>query len=126
MRATVSVDCLSNSSKLRAACAGHLDVKSCPSSCLSANQSCSSWSSVITESAVFQRFQEEGSCQFPLHHVSVWSSVELFHPNPTASLDSQQDWKDGSFEWKIVLIKTCWGSAFTIEIRFLFMSSKYK
>lgn len=40
MRADVSVDCLSNSAKLIAAGEGHLDVKSCPSSCLSANPSC--------------------------------------------------------------------------------------
>ena len=39
MRADVSVDCLSNSAELIAAGAGHLDVKSCPSSCLSANPS---------------------------------------------------------------------------------------
>lgn len=40
MRAHVSVDCLSNSAELIAAGVGHLDVKSCPSSCLSANPSC--------------------------------------------------------------------------------------
>lgn len=40
MRADVSVDCLSNSAELIAAGVGHLDVKSCPSSCLSANPSC--------------------------------------------------------------------------------------
>lgn len=39
MRADVSVDCLSNSAELIAAGVGHLDVKSCPSSCLSANPS---------------------------------------------------------------------------------------
>lgn len=40
MRADVSVDCLSNSAGLIAAGVGHLDVKPCPSSCLSANPSC--------------------------------------------------------------------------------------
>ena len=40
MRADVSVDRLSNSAKLIAAGVGHLDVKSRPSSCLSANPSC--------------------------------------------------------------------------------------
>lgn len=40
MRADVSVDCLSNSAVLIAAGEGHLDVKSCPSSCLSANPLC--------------------------------------------------------------------------------------
>lgn len=49
MRADVSVDCLANSAELIAAGVGHLDVKSCPSSCLSA--------------AVCLRFLEGDGCQ---------------------------------------------------------------
>lgn len=40
MRADVSVDWLSDSAEPIAAGSGHLGVKSCPSSCLSANPSC--------------------------------------------------------------------------------------
>lgn len=39
MRADVSVKCRSNSAELKATGVGHLDVKSCPLSCLSADPS---------------------------------------------------------------------------------------
>lgn len=60
MRADVSVDCLSNSAEPIAAGVGHLDLKSCPSSCLSANPS---RPPVITATAVCLRFLERDTCQ---------------------------------------------------------------
>lgn len=60
-----SVDCLSNSTEMIAAGVGHLDVKSCPSSCLSANPSLNLLATpVITASVVCLRFLKGDSQHF--------------------------------------------------------------
>lgn len=104
MRADVSADCLSNSEELIAAGMGHLDVKSCPSSCLSANPS---YPLVITATAVCLRFLEGDSCQhFHCLSLSVRCSTSVLIVH---SSNLGLDWIGfkSSAESFLLLLKRC-------------------
>lgn len=94
MRADVSVDGLSNSPELIAAGMGRLDVKSRPSSCLSANPS---WPPVITATAVCLRILERDSCQ---HFCCLSLSVKR---STVVHLFTLLDWLRFSFHCKSCL-----------------------
>lgn len=87
MRADVSVDCLSNNAELIAAGVGHLDVKSCPSSCLSANPP-ALHPIVITATGGCLRFLEGNSCQhFHCLSLSVKHSISVMAVDSSTLLD---------------------------------------